>query len=151
MNWPTPSSPSPPTCETWRIARNFEVSGVEWFVGTERIPCRRSVGLFSRTDECARAARDFVSTGDVDRPPLNCVVTLLLGKTMKNIKPEKRYCSRLATTKKAAEKIAAKMRAVGGVAVTITGQRGAWRVRGKFEVARFARFCADEAKHEQSK
>jgi menaquinone-dependent protoporphyrinogen IX oxidase len=60
------------------------------------------------------------------------------------------YCSRFAATKKAAEKIAAKMRDVGGVDVTIKGQRGSWRVRGKVEVARFAKFCADEARHEQS-
>ena len=60
------------------------------------------------------------------------------------------FCSRFGRTKKEAEKIAAKMRAVGGVEVTITGQRGSWRVRGKVDVVRFCRFCADEAEHEQA-
>ena len=68
---------------------------------------------------------------------------------MKHEKSRKLFCSRFSPTKKQAEKIAAKMRAVGGVNVLITGQRGAWRVRGKVDVARFCKFCADEAEHEQ--
>lgn len=38
------------------------------------------------------------------------------------------------------------MRSIGGECVVITGQKGAWRIRGKVEVAAFARFCAEEAR-----
>lgn len=64
-------------------------------------------------------------------------------------KPEKLSCSRFARTKKQACKIASQFRAVGGIDVQITGKRGCWRVRGKVEIARFAKFCADEASREQ--
>lgn len=69
---------------------------------------------------------------------------------MRNQKCRKLFCSRFSPTKKQAEKIAGKMRAVGGVEVTITGHRGSWRVRCKVDVVRFCRFCADEAEHEQA-
>lgn len=68
---------------------------------------------------------------------------------MEKQKCRKLFCSRFGRTKKEAEKIAAKMRAVGGVEVTVTGQRGSWRVRGKVDVVRFCKFCADEAEWEQ--
>lgn len=69
---------------------------------------------------------------------------------IKNKRPEKMYCSRFSPTKIGAIKIASQFRAVGGIDVKITGKRGCWRVRGKVEVARFAKFCSDEASREQA-
>jgi hypothetical protein len=66
-------------------------------------------------------------------------------------RPERMYCSRFSRTKIGAVKIASEFRAVGGIDVKITGRRGCWRVRGKVEIARFAKFCADEAQREQAK
>lgn len=56
---------------------------------------------------------------------------------------EKLFCSQFSKTKKEAEKIASKMRAVGGVGVTITGRRGLWRIRGKINIKVFAKFCVE--------
>jgi hypothetical protein len=66
-------------------------------------------------------------------------------------KPDKLYCSRFSRTKDDAIRIASMLRSIGGKCVVITGQKGAWRVRGKVDVAKFARFCANEAKDETNR
>lgn len=55
-------------------------------------------------------------------------------------------CSRPAKTREDARKIARRLRMVRASNVEIKGQRGSWLVSATVEPARFAKFCAGEAK-----